>query len=113
MAKKGPFELALAAALRAEKPSPGDAAIVALAKQYARSLDATKALVDVGGEGPMADLAAAATLAQLGPGLRLILVELGLTPKARAAILRGQPAAVPKPSGGLDELRARRQRREA
>lgn len=110
MTKKGPIELALARALRAGKFQPSDAAAVALAKQYARTLDAPGLLLDVG-SGPMADLANAATLGQLGPGLRLALVELGLTPKSRAAVVKGQPAE--RPVSQLDEFRARRDRRGA
>jgi hypothetical protein len=45
-----------------------------------------------------------------GRGFRETLETLGMTPKARAALTKGEPpSAAPSP---LDELRARRARRE-
>ena len=111
MAKKGRMELALLRALRTLPAQAGDTGIVELAKQYARTLDAPRLLMDVG-SGPMADLAVAATLGQLGAGYRMTLVELGLTPKARAAVMKGQPTQASAVSG-LDELRSRREKRMA
>ena len=107
--KKGHFELALLKSLRTLPTQLGDAGIVALAKQYARTLDAPALLTEVG-TGPLADLAMSATLSALGAGYRMTLVELGLTPKARSVVMRGQPEA-PKVASPLDELRAQRERR--
>lgn len=111
MRKHGNIELALLAALRKAQIQATDAAVVALAKQYARTLDAPMALMDVGG-GPAADMAMAGVLAQVGAAFRLTLVELGLTPKARASIVKDKPAA-PAGRSPLDELRARRANRTA
>ena len=63
------------------------------------------------GSGPMADLAMAATLGQLGAGYRAALVELGLTPKTVSMTMRGQPQEPTKQLSALDELRAQRERR--
>jgi hypothetical protein len=88
----------------------GDAAIEALARQYARTLDAGRSMLDLGADSPLADLAAAASLHDLGAGFRAVLVEMGLTPKARAAIMRGQPEESKPTASPLDELRKRRER---
>lgn len=88
---KGKVELALGRAVRdAKLASKSDAAAVALATKYAQVIDA--------------DLE---PLAKVGKGLLDTLVELGLTPKARASVMKGQAPA----TSGLDELRARRERR--
>lgn len=49
-------------------------------------------------------------LLQIGRQFVEVLVELGLTPRARAAILKIAPQQAPS-SSGLDELRTRRERR--
>ncbi|NIJ10618.1 hypothetical protein FHU38_000962 [Saccharomonospora amisosensis] len=82
---------ALYAALREVETTPGDAAAVALAKRYA-------ALVD-------ADEAAAV---KVGPLLLDCLRELRMTPKARAAVVKGADGDGGKPRSKLDELRERR-----
>ena len=110
MSKKGPMELALLRALRAQRTQPADAGIVALALNYARTLDAPRALTEVA-SGPMADLAGAATLSQLGGAYRMALENLGLTPKARAAVMKGAPPPTAARASALDELRAQRERR--
>jgi hypothetical protein len=79
-------------AARAAPRTPADAAAVALARLYARTIDADPD-----------------QLAKLGPQLLAVLVQLGMTPKAHPATPAGQPA--PAPAGAksvLDELRARR-----
>ena len=119
--KKGSRELALAQALRARPPQDGDAAIVALARDYARSMDAgahimesIELLLDDPELEPLVKLLerleGSTTLAALGAGYRQTLVELGLTPKVRAALTKGEQAPVPTASP-LDELRKRRERR--
>lgn len=110
MAKKGPMELSLLRALRAQRTQPADAAVVALALSYARALDAPRALMDVA-SGPMADLAGVATLHQLGGSYRQALENLGLTPKARSAVMRGAPQSAEPKASPLDELRAKREKR--
>ncbi len=85
----GPLERALNRSVRSVALEDADAAVLALARAYAAAIDAG---------GPVW---------RYGPGFRDTLVECGLTPKARAAITKGQlerPAASP-----LDELRARRE----
>jgi hypothetical protein len=98
---------------------PEDQAAGKLAESYARSLDqaaaveaqADKVLRAVSA-GPDADpdlvelvsalrskLSARSALADLGPKLTALLVELGATPKARAAMAKGKPVqTVPDPS---------------
>jgi hypothetical protein len=50
------------------------------------------------------------SLHQIGRQFLEVLVELGLTPKARAVILKDAPRQQ-QPTPGLDELRARRAQR--
>ena len=94
MERRGRVELALMRALRAVPVERADAAAVELARRYAAAIDAQ----DV------------EPLSKLGRGLTDVLIELGLTPKARAAILKDAPQKNPV-SVGLDELRARRERK--
>jgi hypothetical protein len=83
---------ALKAALGAVTVEPADQAAVRLAQRYAADLDD-------GGD-----------LAKLGPQLLAVLESLGMTRRARAALVKGamirEPAASP-----LDELRQRRRAR--
>lgn len=87
----------LTRSLKALQFPPTDAGAVRLALSYAQA-------IDEGGD-----------VARLGPGLLSVLESLGMTPKARATLLKGvrgeQPDA--KPANPLDELRARRERRTA
>jgi hypothetical protein len=79
-------------ALRSVETLPADAATVALARQYADLID---------GDGD---------LIKVGPLLLATLTALGMTPKARTAVVPPEGGS----SGGskLDELRARRARRD-
>lgn len=86
------MELALGRALRATALTPGDDAIVELARHYARGVD--------GGH-----------LHQVGRSLAEVLHELGMTPKARALLLKDAKPQLT--SSVLDELRAKRERRQA
>ena len=118
--KKGRRELALAKALRVSPRHDGDAAIVALATDYARSMDAGEFLMEALGElldspelEPVAKmlerLGGATTLSVLGAGYRQALESLGLTPRVRAALSKGEaPTPVSSP---IDELRKRREKR--
>ena len=88
---------ALDAALNSRDPMDArDGAAIALARVYADAIDADSA-----------------RLAVLGPQLTAVLVELGMTPKARAAIVgKGTGASgAPKGKSALDELRERREQR--
>lgn len=87
---------ALLAALKAVQLRPEDEAAVALAKRYARVIDADEEQIG-----------------KLGRELLTVLAELGMTPRARAAVVGkgvgtgdrgGQPSRA-------DELRERRARR--
>ncbi len=120
--RKGARELALAKALRAHPPQDGDGPIVALARDYARAMDAGAHIMEVIGlalDDPELEplvkllerLDGATTLQALGTGYRQALVELGLTPKARAALMKGQPTPATAKGSALDELRAQRERR--
>lgn len=91
--KRGGLEASLIAALKAAPVLPMDDAAIALARSYASALDARPDM-----------------LGQLGRGLKELLIEFGMTPRARAALLKEMGDAPPKESG-LDELRARRERR--
>jgi hypothetical protein len=83
---------ALEEALAAHKLVPVDGALVELARSYARGIDANAEMLPV-----------------YGRGYRETLMELGMTPKIRAALTRGEKEA-PKASP-IDELRQRRERR--
>ena len=87
---------ALDKALEAMQVKPQDGAAVALARQYAELIDANPKLAP-----------------QVGPSLLSVLVELGMTPKARAGVVRGGPADDNISRAKLDELRQRRERRAA
>lgn len=92
MARKGRLQLALDRSLRALTLQPEDDAVVALAREYTAAIDA---------DGQQ--------LVMLGKNLRETLIELGMTPRARAAMFKGEPE---KPATSpIDELRARRQKR--
>lgn len=77
-----------------------DAAVVKLAKQYARTID------EAAGSGKEYFT----RLRWLGPELDKALAALGATPAARAAITR-TPAPAPAQESKLDQLRAARQKR--
>ena len=119
---------AVAAALRELATTPPDAAAVALARRYARDIDqaqlltaqTTKALrdlaaLDVDLHDRLLTLAtrieATAVLALLGPKLLAVLTELGMTPRARAAVLGGKEA--PGDGGSRSKLDEHRERRRA
>ena len=91
MARSGQVAMALGRALKQVTLQPEDAAAVALARTYARALDADQAALPKGGHRFLE-----------------VLVELGMTPKARAAVMKGEKAPTKSP---LDELRARRERK--
>jgi len=75
-----------------------DAAAMRLAESYAKAID------------DASDKAEA--LDKLGPKLLAALVELGMTPRARAAATKGGPKdAGDSNRSSLDELRERRERR--
>lgn len=120
---------ALTAALRAASTRPEDAATIALAKNYARLLDAaapaaryakavewldtvrtdkSNDLVNV----ILAALAEHSVASDLGPKLLGCLDALGMTPAARAKLSgRTGAGAAPMPQSPLDELLLRRGRR--
>jgi hypothetical protein len=93
---------AVAAALAADPPADQDTAVAALATLYAATID---------------DQGDAATVKDLGPKLLAALESLQLSPRARAlarlhALTEKGPIDAANPSGGLDELRARRRARK-
>jgi hypothetical protein len=93
MPRKGPAALALERALRSMDVQPSDAAAVELARIYAAGIDKSLDMVPV-----------------LGRGYRETLETLGMTPKARVALSKGEAAApVASP---IDEIRARREQRQ-
>ncbi|PWW50258.1 terminase small subunit [Actinokineospora spheciospongiae] len=79
---------ALTAALEHVKVEPEDGSAVALARKYAAEID----------EGN------AAALAKLGPLLLAALVELGMTPRARAAVVKGKGDNGARKRSALDDL---------
>jgi len=85
-------EAALDRSLASMKLTPSDEAAQALAREYAKAIDGNPEM-----------------LAKVGARLLETLVELGMTPKARAAVMKGAtpPAGVSK----LDELRAKREQK--
>jgi hypothetical protein len=85
----GPLESAVQRALAVVPTTDADRGTTELAVTYARS-------IDDGGD-----------LAKLGPPLLAALAALGMTPVARAALVKGGTRAGPVASP-LDELRARR-----
>lgn len=87
--------------------APADKAAAELALTYARRIDGIR---DDGGELVPGDLS------KLGPPLLAVLEALGMTPRARAAQVKGakderQPEPDRKPVNPLDELRQRREQR--
>lgn len=88
----GPLESAVTRALAEVTVQTADAGVIELALTYAREIDA-------GGE-----------LQKLGPALLSVLESLLMTPKARAALVKGVKDVEP-PKSPLDELRARRNAR--
>lgn len=88
----GTLERAFRAALRGGSFDRADKAVVELARAYAQRIDREPWM-----------------LTKLGPALLAALVQLKLTPHARAATKDAVPAA----AGLLDELRARRAKRAA
>lgn len=113
---------AVAASLAVLDLPDEDQAAARLADTYARAIDEAKAaerwadkvLAKVDAESDTFDevkalrlkLTARSALADLGPKLTALLVELGATPKARAAMAKGKPAqTAPDPSAaGLMHL---------
>ena len=85
---------ALEVALHDVTLKDADSATVVLARKYAETIDADPA----------------AYLPKIGHHLADLLAELGMTPRARAGVVRGAtPSGTPS---SLDELRDRRERRE-
>lgn len=87
--RRGRVELALGRALRAAQLEREDVVAIELARTYARAVDS--------GYEP---------LSKIGAQFTELLTQLGMTPKARAAVVGGKR---PQPASGLDELRARRE----
>lgn len=83
---------ALESALLTARTLPQDGATVALAREYAQKMD--------DGVEP---------LWRIGPRLLEVLVELGMTTKARVAISKGETPE--QPASSIDELRKRREAR--
>src|SRR5688572_27006879 len=92
VAQPGQLETSIRQALAELDAQPVDAGAVELALTYARA-------IDLGDE-----------LAKLGPALLAVLDALGMTPKARAAVVKGGAGGTEHRSP-LDELRARRNAR--
>jgi hypothetical protein len=85
---------AVLAALGSKQDTPQDSGAVRLAQTYAEAIDADRD-----------------QLAKLGPGLLAVLESLGLTPRARAALLgKGGETSAPT-RNRLDDLRERRRAR--
>jgi hypothetical protein len=85
------MELAVGRALKATPLQPSDGAAAELARSFARVIDADDAMIP-----------------QVGRQFLETLAQLGMTPKARAALA---PTEVPTQQSGLDEIRARRELR--
>lgn len=92
---------ALDAALTTTPVLPRDAAILALARQYADLIDdATARLSDAAEDDEARDFARmVATIARLGPRYEATLDRLGMSPGARSATRNGDPQGV---NGGPD-----------
>src|SRR5262245_5957827 len=84
---------ALSRAITKTAKTPADGAAVALARLYARMIDADPTMAK-----------------ELGPRLLEVLVQLGMTPRARAGAFRSEPVGFGPARAALDELRARRLR---
>lgn len=127
MARRPSMTRAVQQALRAVTLRPEDAAAQALALRYARDIDEAQlvaaqltkvlrevAALDVDVHDRLLPLATriedTTVLASLGPKLLAALAELGMTPKARAAVIgKGAPGDGPGRSA-LDAARERRAR---
>jgi hypothetical protein len=93
MQRKGRVEFALDASLKKSGTvAAEDAAAVALSREYARAIDTDPEM-----------------LTKVGARLLEALVQLGMTPQSRAAVLKGQPPSAT--ASKLDELRAHRDRK--
>jgi hypothetical protein len=90
MARSTAVTSALTKALQGVERETRDGAAVALARQYARAIDADPTL-----------------LWRVGPRLLDVLVELKMTPRARQAVVKGG-AAGDGDSGGAGERQQRR-----
>lgn len=115
--------LALSRSLKGLAIEAEDGAAVELAKHYAKAIDEAEALEglapyqvgvlkEAGLNRYVATLDTLDALKRLGPELLAALAELGMTPKARKAVVKGNA----EPDGGSDkitELRSRRERRAA
>ena len=95
MPRKGRLELALERSLRALPIGREDHAAVELARSYARTIDTNGEMLNV-----------------VGRAFRETLEQLGMTPKARAAMAKGEPQKPPAKSA-VDEIRQRRESRGA
>ena len=96
-------ERALSDALKARPARPEDAAMVAAARRLAQLIDRARDTDDE-----------SAVVVKLAAEYRQTLVQLGLTPAARAAMSgKGAPADAAAPRSPLDELRKRREQRTA
>ena len=95
MARKGKLALALERSLRVLDRGPEDQAAVELARTYARVIDENEDMLNV-----------------VGRAFRETLQQLGLTPKARALMAKGDQPRTPTKSS-IDELRQRRERRSS
>ncbi len=94
--RRVPLAQALRASLAAIEHNPEDAATRSLALTYAAAIDAANLDVD--------------TLTDLGPKLLTALAELGMTPRARAGVLRHMRDETDDADDELDGYRTRRAR---
>lgn len=101
---RGVVEKALSEALKTAAVRPEDAAMVALARRLAQVIDVLRG-----------EETEPAALVKLGAEFRQALVQLGMSPAARAA--KPVPTGVDKPKSALqrqrDELAAQRAKRAA
>jgi hypothetical protein len=92
----GPMLRAVIKSLRAADLAPKDEALAGLLRLYARRIDEDDARME-----------------KLGPHVLAILDSLLLTPKARAALVKGvTDARGQEPANPIDELRAKRDARK-
>ena len=99
--------MALGRSLRAAKLEPADAALLELARTYARAVDAA----DI--SQPVEKVLSVEPLSKVGKALLDSLVELGMTPKVRAGLLKYAKPEPQQQADPLDELRRRREERSA